>query len=438
MSIDNEKIAVSVIMPSLNVVSYIDETIQSVRDQSIRNIEIICIDAGSTDGTIDIIKKHAEQDNRIKYYPSEVRSYGYQLNLGLKLASGKYVGIVETDDYVDSQMYESLVAVAEKDSLDFVKADYMAFITQDNGERFYLKRENFDDKSIYNKVIYPKEYPEVATADWYNCQGIYRLEYIRDNKIEFSETPGAAFQDIGFLYYAIINAKRAEYTRDLFYRYRIDRVESSSNSGRGIKYSYDEFKRLVDKTEELNNTDKDELRILYSRMAKSFLSSYAGASREYLLSDDSERKEIYIWFKEKMSQAIKDGLVCEKDMNPSIWNGLMLLLESEEKYSNGQIELVEEVQRTRAKHICIFGSGNHGYRAHCVLRKNGLNNDMFCDNTRDLWGKELDGVPVKSPEELLPIMNDVVVVVANVLYSREIADQVLSIGVPSERVIVFL
>ena len=78
---------VSVIMPSLNVGNYIEKCLTSVMNQSLKDIEIICIDAGSTDGTLEIIKKYAELDQRIVVISSEVRSYGYQVNLGISTAS---------------------------------------------------------------------------------------------------------------------------------------------------------------------------------------------------------------------------------------------------------------------------------------------------------------------------------------------------------------
>ena len=115
---------VSVIMPSLNVGNYIEKCLTSVMNQSLKDIEIICIDAGSTDGTLEIIKKYAELDQRIVVISSEVRSYGYQVNLGINSAKGKYIAILETDDYIDSDMYRQLYEVAQRDNLDYVKADF--------------------------------------------------------------------------------------------------------------------------------------------------------------------------------------------------------------------------------------------------------------------------------------------------------------------------
>ena len=120
----DRKPLVSVIMPSLNVVKYIDECIQSVLNQSLKEIEIICVDAGSTDGTYERLKEYETNDSRVRVILSDKRSYGYQVNLGIKESNAKYIGIVETDDYVDENMFDILYNRAEDNNLDFVKADF--------------------------------------------------------------------------------------------------------------------------------------------------------------------------------------------------------------------------------------------------------------------------------------------------------------------------
>ena len=120
-------IKVSVILPSLNVSPYIEECLQSVRRQTLREIEILCIDAGSTDGTREIIAAHAAEDSRIRLLGSKIRSVGYQVNLGLTAARGEYIGIVETDDYIAPGMYELLYAAAQAHRAEIVLNDYQAF-----------------------------------------------------------------------------------------------------------------------------------------------------------------------------------------------------------------------------------------------------------------------------------------------------------------------
>lgn len=103
---------VSVIMPCLNVAEYMEKCLNSVVCQTLKDIEILVIDAGSTDGTAEIIRSYMEKDPRIRFIHSDRKSYGYQVNLGLSAAQGEYVGIVETDDWIEPDAYEILYQYA--------------------------------------------------------------------------------------------------------------------------------------------------------------------------------------------------------------------------------------------------------------------------------------------------------------------------------------
>ena len=131
---------VSIIMPSLNVVNYIDECMKSALDQTLFEKEIICIDAGSTDGTWEKLLFYANSLKRkvnILLFQCKIKSYGYQVNLGIQAASGKYIAILETDDYADPDMYNHLYNVAVTNNADFAKADYDTFVTYSGNKRFF-------------------------------------------------------------------------------------------------------------------------------------------------------------------------------------------------------------------------------------------------------------------------------------------------------------
>lgn len=153
-------VCVSVIMPSLNVRDYIEASIRSVMNQTLRDIEIICIDAGSTDGTLEIIEYLSNEDKRIKLIKSQIKSYGYQLNCAIKASNGEYIAVVETDDYIDERMYEELYTIAANKSIDIVKGNYTAYYTQKNGEKVFLRRDNLVDKSLYG------DYSELTGLYW--------------------------------------------------------------------------------------------------------------------------------------------------------------------------------------------------------------------------------------------------------------------------------
>ena len=217
---------VSIVMPSLNVVRYIKECIDSVVNQSLRDIEIICVDAGSTDGTWEILKEYETEDERIHLLKSNKRSCGYQMNLGVDYARGKYIGIVETDDCVPREMYEELYALAEKYDVDFVKADYYRF-TGEVGKRTFTLEKVVDDSSYYNRVI---NVPQEKDSFYFKnniWNGIYRRDFLKRNNIRQNETLGASYQDNGFWFQTFMYANKIFLSDKAYYMNRRDNAGSS-------------------------------------------------------------------------------------------------------------------------------------------------------------------------------------------------------------------
>ena len=95
---------ISIIMPSLNMAQYIQECMDSVLRQTFEDIEILNVDAGSTDGTLEILNKYLAEDSRVHILHSHKKSYGHQVNLGIEQAKGDYIGIVDTDDKIVPDM----------------------------------------------------------------------------------------------------------------------------------------------------------------------------------------------------------------------------------------------------------------------------------------------------------------------------------------------
>ncbi len=241
-------VKVSVIVPTLNSSKYIEECIDSIISQTLKNIEIICVDAGSSDGTVELIEEYMKSDSRIKLMYSDKRSYGYQMNLGISNAKGRYIGIVESDDAIEKEMYEELYSIADGDDLDFVKADYHEFHnTPDNNEYTFRRRYILKQQDLYNIVIDASSKPEILLPDivaiW---NGIYRKDFLIQNNIAFNETPGASFQDTGFWVWTQVAAKKGYYLNKPFYRYRVDNPNSSTFQASKCFCICDEFAYIHD------------------------------------------------------------------------------------------------------------------------------------------------------------------------------------------------
>ena len=145
---------ISIIMPSFNVAPYIRECMDSVLAQTLSDIEVIVVDADSTDGTREILDEYAQKDSRIVILKDDKKSTGYANNKALDYATGEYIGIVETDDYIDASMFEELYHMAVLKNADVVKADSRYFVN-DHGRRAFFESHIFHKEygDLYNKVI---------------------------------------------------------------------------------------------------------------------------------------------------------------------------------------------------------------------------------------------------------------------------------------------
>ena len=232
---------ISIIMPSLNVADYIEECMNSVLSQTFINIEIICVDAGSTDGTLEILNHYVSIDSRIQLIHSDRKSYGYQMNLGIKAAHGDYIGIVETDDYVDPEMFERLYEAAMENKTDFVKSGYICFWDDTSG-RFYNQFRCTGTQCVKGMKLDLDEKRQYRLADINHIwSGLYRRDFLLENDLWFNETPGASFQDTSFSILVGLMAKNCVYTDDSLYYYRTDRAESSVKSNDKYRCIIDEF-----------------------------------------------------------------------------------------------------------------------------------------------------------------------------------------------------
>ena len=105
---------ISILVPIYNVEKYLRECLDSILNQTLKDIEIICINDGSTDSSLEILNEYSSKDSRVKIINKANSGYGASMNKGLEAASGEYIGIVESDDFIKTTMFEDLYNIAEK------------------------------------------------------------------------------------------------------------------------------------------------------------------------------------------------------------------------------------------------------------------------------------------------------------------------------------
>lgn len=245
---------VSIILPIYNVSQYLRECLDSVVGQTLKEIEIICVNDGSTDDSLDIINEYAAVDERIVVITGPNGGYGKAMNKGLNRATGEYVGIVEPDDYVAKEMFGELYQIALKHNLDFVKSDFYRFTRDEDGKE-NLQYEAIDaTKTRYNKLLCPTQDPSCLKFTLNTWTGIYRRSFIDKYEIRHNETPGASFQDNGFYFQTFAYAERAMIVDKAYYRNRRDNPNSSVKSKEKVycmNVEYDFIRDLLMRDEEI-------------------------------------------------------------------------------------------------------------------------------------------------------------------------------------------
>lgn len=213
--------AVSVLVPIYNAEAYLEQCLEGLCGQTLKEIEIIGINDGSTDRSLAILQKYAARDARIKIIDKSNSGYGASMNRGLDIARGVYVGIVESDDFPSPDMFERLYRTGAKDNGDLVKSNY--FEHYNDADR---KVKNLKGYSC-GRVFDPIEKPQIICTIPSIWTGLYKREMLESNKIRFRETPGAAFQDTAFVLKAWFVTRRCVLVRKAFLHYRIDNPSSS-------------------------------------------------------------------------------------------------------------------------------------------------------------------------------------------------------------------
>lgn len=217
--------SVSVIVPTYNASLYLREALDSLLNQTYHNFEVICVNDGSTDNSIDILHEYAARDHRFRVLDGKNGGYGKAMNRGMDAAAGKCISILEPDDYYAKDTIETLFNMAEEHNLDIAKGAFQRFYEKDG------KRHFFSDCFLETGVVVcPRKNLNAFKYSMNTWTCIYRTEFIRKHNIRHNETPGASYQDNGMHLLTFAYADRVMCTYKDVYFYRQDNQGSSINA----------------------------------------------------------------------------------------------------------------------------------------------------------------------------------------------------------------
>ena len=224
----SDDIKVSVVTPVYNVETYLPECLESLRRQRLRGIEFICVNDGSTDGSLAILQDYARRDPRFVVIDKPNSGYGATMNVGVSRARGEYIGIVESDDFASPDMFKRLYRFASKNDCDIVKCNF--YEHDSSGDRLQEVFRGYPYKKVFD-VHEDSDVMRVLPAIW---AAVYRKDMLDRYGIRFNETPGASFQDTSFVQRCWMASRRVAILPEGYLHYRVDRTDSSVKSDKKI------------------------------------------------------------------------------------------------------------------------------------------------------------------------------------------------------------
>lgn len=240
---------ISILMPVCNVEKYLGDCLKSALCQGLDDIEIICINDGSTDSSLDILRYYAQADSRVVIIDKKNAGYGAAMNDGLKIARGEYIGVLESDDKVCEGAWASLYELAKKNDLDIVRGIYnktkFGEITLfDSNEKVDAFCPTSLKRAPLRQVFCPEDYPRCFWINPCIWTCLFRRAFLEENDIWFNETPGASYQDTGFAFKTWACARRAMLVDIPVIFYNLDNESSSSNSKAKVYAVCDEMHEI--------------------------------------------------------------------------------------------------------------------------------------------------------------------------------------------------
>lgn len=289
-------VKVSVVIPVYNVEDFLGECLDSICNQTLTDIEIICVNDGSKDKSPEILKDYAEGDSRITVINQENGGHAVATNNGMAQATGKYLFLMDSDDILDLKALEKTYELAEKKDVDFVLFQAINYY-MDTGE--LVEQENYSMNALARAVgngVFDytdiKDYLfDITVTPW---SKLYNREFIQKNGITFPE--GLIFDDNVFFWKVLFSAKRITFLKEHLFKRR---WYSTSSTTAGDRRFIDTImiNNLITKTFIDYGVFEEYKCILYNRKIRSVLTRYINIKDEY-------KEEFYLKLKEDFTKML--------------------------------------------------------------------------------------------------------------------------------------
>ena len=283
---------ISIIIPCYNIENYIEKCIESIENQTYKDIEIIAVDDCSKDGTIVKLKELQERYSNLQVYQNDKnRGAAYSRNFAMKKAKGEYIGFVDSDDYITDDYYEKLMETAEKEKADLVATD-IEIVYENNSNAPILSRACLGEVTKFNLVN-----NGLAASP---CNKIIKKELIE--KYPFLE--GKINEDVASILPAIVKAKKVAYVQGIkyFYVQRNNSVQNEEVTTKRLEM-FDSINTCFERIKDDKDFKKYQSAILYQQVLLLYMviipKQKDYEKRQELLDIFMEKQEKYNLYKNK-------------------------------------------------------------------------------------------------------------------------------------------
>lgn len=285
---------VSVIVPVFNVERYLTDCLESLINQSIQDVEIICVNDGSTDTSLEILMRYARNNPNFLVVNQFNSGLSVARNSGLKFATGKYVHFLDSDDFMDLRSYEQLLDKAEANDLDVLFFDAESYYEDEALRReFPWYEHGYESKSVGDNIVDGETYfiNAILEADFRisACMYLVRRRFLDENKIRFLE--GLVHEDNYFTYVCALLSRKTSHLSAPFYGRRVVRG-SLTIRDKKFRHAYGYFKSYLELRKFVESTSISEG--LADIMGLKLMDMLKNARNEYEKVTDPQEQQYYL------------------------------------------------------------------------------------------------------------------------------------------------
>ena len=358
-------VKISIIIPVYNVEKYLRECLDSILNQTFQDFEIICVDDGSTDKSLEILQEYKRKDDRFVILQQRHSGAGSARNNGIRLAEGKYIQFLDSDDYFEPTLLEEMYNHAEKFDADLTvcssrKVDDEGNITETGSPNFPINIDKVPMEKVFNREDFKEDIFSLFTPVVWNK--LIKKSFLEENHLEFP--PLKIYEDIAFMHSLIISAGRiAAFNKELI-NYRFNRPGSLVSTR--SSHTIDAVKSCMYLGEFLK--------------LRGFLPEYENAYRKVFINhiraeisycNDSEYKKFLQEFKtllpndwQKYQSALRKDYITPEylkkfigDKKVMLWGGSLFIrqvLEKEQEKNPNILGIIDRNTASAGKQFCNY------------------------------------------------------------------------------------